>query len=79
MRWLHARSRDVGGFGRLEAYLDKEGYVGSKPDATVKYRSGRAELVEVKYEHDLLTDVRAEFQVATRKKTAGAVGATWSV
>lgn len=62
---------------RIVAFLDKEGYVGSKPDAIVRYRSGRVGLVEVKYAKDLEDDVRAQFQIAAQKKAADAVHASW--
>lgn len=62
---------------RIVAFLDEEGYVGSKPDAIVRYRSGRVGLVEVKYAKDLEDDVRAQFQIAAQKKAADAVHTSW--
>ncbi|CAN0391764.1 unnamed protein product, partial [Phaeothamnion confervicola] len=64
---------------RIVAHLANQGYVGSKPDATVRFRTGLVELVEVKYEQDLKTDVRAEFQIAAQKAAATKLGASWSV
>lgn len=64
---------------RIVAHLANQGYVGSKPDATVRFRTGLVELVEVKYERDLKTDVRAEFQIAAQKAAATKLGANWSV
>lgn len=64
---------------RIVSYLESQGYVGSKPDATVRFRNGHVQLVEVKYEDDLKNDIRAEFQIAAQRKAAGKLGASWSV
>jgi len=64
---------------RIVAFLDREGHVGSKPDALVRYRSGRVEMVEVKYAKDLEEDARAQFQVAAQKQAASQVNASWRV
>lgn len=62
---------------RVVAYLDADGYQGTRPDARVELRSGRVELVEVKYTKNLDDDLRTELQVAAQQRYASQIGAHW--
>lgn len=62
---------------RVVAYLDADGYQGTRPDARVEMRNRRVELVEVKYTKDLEGDLRTELQVAAQQRYASEVGAHW--
>lgn len=62
---------------RVVAYLDGDGYQGTRPDARVELRNGRMELVEVKYQKDLDDDLRTQLQVAAQQRYAKQIGAYW--
>lgn len=62
---------------RVVAYLDADGYQGTRPDARVELRNRRVELVEVKYTKDLDGDLRTELQVAAQRRYASQIGAHW--
>lgn len=64
---------------RIMASLGEDGYVGSKPDAVAQFRSGRREMVEVKYAADLSHDLRAQLQVQAQTEAAVALGMDWTV
>jgi hypothetical protein len=63
---------------RIVTYLDHVGYIGSKPDARVRLRSGQEELVEVKYKDDLENDLRTHLQISAQQKKASEIGLSWS-
>ena len=62
---------------RVIAFIEREGYLGSKPDAIVALWSGRTRFVEVKYLADKNRE-RALLQAEVQKRAAEAVGAEWS-
>lgn len=59
---------------RIMASLGEDGYVGSKPDVVVQFRSSRRTMVEVKYASDLSHDLRAQLQTQAQAKAAAALG-----
>jgi hypothetical protein len=61
---------------RVIAFVEGEGYLGSKPDAIVKLWSGRTRYVEVKYLNDQ-GHGRSVLQAETQKRAAEAVSADW--
>lgn len=64
---------------RIVAHLSSEGYVGSKPDASITLRGGQRCLVEVKYQSDAENDLRAALQFQVQQKEAQRIGADWYV
>jgi hypothetical protein len=62
---------------RVIAYIEREGYVGSKPDAIVTLWSGRTRYDEAKYVGDRSTE-HAQLQAETQRRAAEAVGASWT-
>ena len=62
---------------RVIAFVEREGYLGSKPDAVVTLWSGRTRYVEVKYVRDQGSE-HAQLQAEVQKRAADAVGAQWS-
>jgi hypothetical protein len=62
---------------RVIAYIEREGFVGSKPDAVVYRRSGAVSYREVKYS-DSRGSAHATFQAEAQRRAAEQVGAEWS-
>lgn len=62
---------------RVIAFIEREGYLGSKPDAVVTLWSGRSRYVEVKYLADQGRE-HAQLQAEIQRRAADAAGAEWS-
>lgn len=79
---LEARA-DVASFDsdpdRLVTYLEKEGYVGTIPDAIARTRAGQKEMIEAKTGVDLKKDLRTQIQTEAQRQLALKHGMQWSV